>query len=256
MNRLVWMILFCLCGNAQAQFGTDNIIEGNGLVGSGFYIQGFNNAIGTSFELVANDSAYAVLADTDKLEFVSGNSSDKQRIRIRGVSKSDTTFHTEVIRLNGTNAVATADSFFAFVHAYIDSGGEARSKIIIRDASGDALISSIPPGHLRTYHAMDFIPENRQAYITGISGGLADSTGNLTFEARYYPDYADYRDATNGFEYIIPPFKVTTESKVFNAVLPHPLIVGERDGGFIMLYVKDDNNAGRKGFGSISGYLK
>lgn len=252
---LAAVIALCFCGAALAQLGTDNSYYGMNFSGTGFYVHAYNAAIGTTYELLAEDDDYAVLGDTDKIEVISADAGDAQRVRLFGVNKADTTRKYLYVRLNGTTAVASSDSFFAFVDAIIDSGGEAAGKITIRDASGDALISSIAAGGLKSYNALQFIPERRQGYVTGFYGGTADSTGSVTFQLRYYPDYADYRDAGDGYILVAPPVVLPAYERDFNIPFPQPVVVGGRKGGFLMLYVKS-NLANASAYGGFTGFTR
>ena len=157
--------------------------------------------IDASAQTISSATDLVQMDGNDFIEIVSAEAADTgQRLRIYGVGVDSTRTMT-IMRLNGTTVVAGTDSFFAFTHAEIDSGGEATGIITIRNAGDDAAIVTIPIGELTAGGAHVFSCKRETTYITQIKAQVTTGTGTILGRLRIYKDFTDAtRDPTDGFD--------------------------------------------------------
>jgi len=219
-----------------------------------WYFFSFDADIDTALEFVDELDSFVQMDGTDKIEIVSAQAADtKQRLRITGISKFDSTLRTEYMRTNGTTVVTSVDSFYAFEHAVIDSGVDATGAITIRNANGDATIATITIGQTQTYEAQKFFMRGSSGYVTQWTAGVTSTTGTVKFELRAYPDYTDVRDMGDGYavvDVIMLPAALGGETHVFNP----PRLIDSAYGFLTVFAIGGANNS--DGYVSVEGYTR
>ena len=190
----------------------------------GWHVCVVDDDIDATAELVTElDTTYLQMTSTyDTLEVVSSDAADTtQSITVHGVYDGEKTSAT--FALNGTDAVCGATYFHYIDYAEVDA--ECAGIITIRRATADVFITSIPAGILNTAIAQHFNGQYN-SFITGWSCGVLTTTGNVTFELRWYPDDNDSRCFLTGYIVLDTIYIDGSVTSPYNAppvVFPQPI---------------------------------
>ena len=165
-----------------ADFGFD-VSRGNYSDCTPLNIFGFNNALGTGFETVWNDStAYVFPTQALEMTLVSTSGSDTMEVLISGL---DAQYYmiSEVVTLTGTSAVTTDKLFFRINSAVILSGSNAGNITI---TNGAVTYGFIGTGIGLTQACVYTVPAGHALYIFRITANSATATGAQYVTIRNY----------------------------------------------------------------------
>ena len=204
---------------------TRNYVQGERVkeLRKGWHVFAYDDDLDATAELIAEPDAFANLAATDTIEIVSAQAADTCVVEVVGY-KADSTRYVSRVTVNGTTGGKTADTFYAFEYARIDSGGEMTGALTIRRDTGDTFISTVLVGHLQDYAAIKLggMKTTRGSAITTWTVGVTDSTGSINAELRIYDDYTDIRDMTDGYR-IADRIFIGADLKSETRVYPQPI---------------------------------
>lgn len=200
------------------------------LTGEAGHRFGYASTSSTAFTQV-RATAY-VEPPADGLEVVSSSASDAsagtgtRTLRVTFYRGTGDGPFTEDITLNGTTAVALADSAARFVEKMetltVGSNGTNVGTITIRRSGAGATVGSIAVGDGITYWAHHYVPTGKKCFIRGISAGMTGNNG------RYFLRYLSPLDSTSFYT----PFSQNYRAQNNTNSLVHDMEVPLRVDGF------------------------
>jgi hypothetical protein len=146
---------------------------------------------------------------------------------------------TEVISLNGTTAVDSANTYIRVFRAKVltaGSGGTAAGTITVRVDGGGSTVAEIPEGYNRTEMAVYTVPDSKTAYLTHIWASCGDSSTKAYIEVKL-----QVREYGGVFcnEHTINLATDGTNAAVYN--LPIPLEIGAKADICLTAKTSQDN---------------
>lgn len=198
---LVLGVYVGIMATAEAQKISPSSRHSIDTVRSSWYVYAFDDDIDAAFEIVADLDAYSAAALSDTVEVLYAGAEDSSRVWVEGI-QMDSTRIAYALRANGTTKAVAPDSFRHFERAWIDStNSSGTNALTIREASGDATITTLIAGQHHSYIAHRFAAKNERNYITDWSVTVTTTTGSIEAQLRIYQDWADNADL--GDEYTI-----------------------------------------------------
>ena len=162
----------------------------------GQHIYGEKNDLGTSYAIIASDSAYAQLLAADSVQ-VAITTADSVRVVLVGIS-TDSTRHDTIIRINGPDTVSTTPRRYLYIESVrIDSGHAMTSTLKILRATGNTHITGIRANNLADYTAHYYCVKEETPRIAHWSAGVkqAVATDTTIFQLRMSDDWLRSRSS-------------------------------------------------------------
>jgi hypothetical protein len=146
-------------------------------------IFGFNRSINTSYETIWNDGGtYAYPGSAVQMSAVSASASDTMAVLISGLDDEYNAL-AEIITMNGTSAVTTANSFYRINSAVILAGSNVGDITI---SNGGTTYAFIEAGVGTTQACVYTVPAKHSLYIFRISltSGTVHGNQYITYRNR------------------------------------------------------------------------
>jgi len=146
-------------------------------------IFGFNRTISTAYETIWNDGGtYAYPGSAVQMSAVSASASDTMAVLISGLDDEYNAL-AEIITMNGTSAVTTANSFYRINSAVILAGSNVGDITISNDGTTYAFIEA---GVGTTQACVYTVPAKHSLYIFRISltSGTVNGNQYITYRNR------------------------------------------------------------------------
>jgi hypothetical protein len=146
-------------------------------------IFGFNRTISTDYETIWNDgSTYAYPGSAVQMSAVSASASDTMAVLISGLDDEYNAL-AEIITMNGTSAVTTANSFYRINSAVILAGSNVGDITI---SNGGTTYAFIEAGVGTTQACVYTVPAKHSLYIFRISltSGTVNGNQYITYRNR------------------------------------------------------------------------
>lgn len=146
-------------------------------------IFGFNRSISTSYETIWNDGGtYAYPGSAVQMSAVSASASDTMAVLISGLDDEYNAL-AEIITMNGTSAVTTANSFYRINSAVILAGSNVGDITI---SNGGTTYAFIEAGIGTTQACVYTVPAKHSLYIFRISltSGTVNGNQYITYRNR------------------------------------------------------------------------
>jgi len=151
--------------------------------------------IDASWELMAEADKGFTQLTASKRVVISNTGSDSIWATVTGVDSTNQRYKKHSAMIADGEKDTTDFAFYAIESFYADRESDAAIELI---QSGGATLHTIAIGKLHEATALRTFGDKDEPAITSITYGI-QSTTNVQFQCRVYPDIADVRDATDGY---------------------------------------------------------